>query len=118
MKINNHIHTNWSGDVRKNYSGGTPKEFAEAAKKAGFGEITITDHLAVGYPNTAPSFSHSMDVENLGEYFKDIESAAKDFPEVAVEKASKLTGCLKRLMKLRKFSGNIRLTAFSAPCIF
>ncbi len=58
MKINYHIHTNWSRDVQKNYSGGTPKKFAEAAKKAGIAQICITDHLVAGYSNTIPLYSH------------------------------------------------------------
>lgn len=86
MKINYHIHTKWSKDVQRNNNGGTAKEFAEAAAKAGIAEICITDHLVVGYPDTVPLHWNSIGEKNIYKYFEDTDSVATACPEVIARK--------------------------------
>ncbi len=110
MKINYHIHTSMSDDVRKrNGSGETPFRYAEAARKAGIAEICFTDHLVVGYSKTSPLYWNSVGVDNLEKYFLEIDSAARTNKETCIKKGIEVewfpekAGEIKRTIKRYPF---------------
>lgn len=80
MKINYHLHTSYSGDLRrKNIFGETFERYIKAAERLNFDEICFTDHLVVGYSPALSPYTHGMEVEKLDEYVHNVLSLAKSY---------------------------------------
>ena len=62
-----HVHERHSGDAR----GANIVDYCRAAEELGFDEICFTTHLII----TGPDTDHSVQLDKIGEYIEEIESA-------------------------------------------
>lgn len=106
MKINYHIHTAFSGDlIRLNRLDETPEKVAKAAIEKGFGEICITDHLIIGYPNTSSLYSDSMDASRLPEYFREVSRVSKKYPSVKIRIGAEIDWLPEKAEEIKRVIG-------------
>lgn len=102
MKINYHLHTAFSGDmIRLNRLDETPEKCIKAAAEKKFGEICITDHLIIGYPQTTRAYSNGMDLKRLPEYFREISLARKKYPQVKVKTGIEIDWLPEKLAEIK-----------------